>query len=426
MQSHSHIFIPSTKKDVAYCSICSKLSYKGVQSISLPLKSHRRFNIDPLSMKYKPITAVCNYKLPNNIKFIENKIKAILKIKYLTINFGLNSMIYYKAINLVNQIFLENDIPIDVIDTISSLCLLLVVEFNECCIPSLFEENITKDERDIFYINNSSCNNYIEGMKHKSNLRGLFGYIKKYVNNYKYWEVLCLKYLNYDLGKFSAYDYLILFFKLGIFFCEEKVNIIDKLKYCINILDLIIYDKKFCEFSQYTYAMSIIKVSLEKDNLFDKKIFKYIYGVDLSKSKYVKCSNLIKSIINKSLNNYFNKNYFNILNNMLFLYNQREYFNKIKSKENEEEEKNDNINNNYINRESIYKFNNMNIGQLKDNHIERNKNNFVIQNYSNSCNYNINHTIDKNSINNKFDLYNNDNNYFFSNNEDNNCNKNFR
>ena len=403
MQAHSHIFIPTTKKDVSYCSICSKLSYKGIQSNNLSLKSSIRFNLDPLTMKFKPIASICNLKSENNIKYIKSKIKTITKLKYLTIKFGLKSMFFYKALNLVNQIFLENDLPIDIIDNVSSVCLLLVVEYNECCFPSVLEENLTKDQRDLLYINKSDK----EGKRHKSDLRGLFHYIKKNVYNYNILEVLCLKYLNYDLGRYSAYDYLILFFELGIIFCEEKVNIKDKLKYCVNILDLIIYDEKFCDFSQYTFAMSIIKITLENDSLFDKKIFKYIYGVDLSKSKYVKCSNLIKNILDKSMNEYFNENFFNILNNLLYLYNQRQFNNKSKGKEIHEEEKNENNENN---KNIICKYDkSLNIGQLNDNRI------IITNNYNN---FDINNNL-TNYCSNYYSIFNN-------NNQDNYCIKNFQ
>jgi hypothetical protein len=245
------------------------------------------------------------------------------------------------------------------------------------------------------------------------------------VFNYKYWEVLCLKYLNYDLGRYSTYDYLILFFKLGIFFCEENINIIDRLKFCINILDLIIYDKKFCDFSQYTFAMSIIKVVFENDNFFDKKIFKYIYGVGLSKNKYIECSNLIKTILNVYINNEYSRCYFNILNNVLYFYqlkNQIAYNNKINEKglqfknNNNEEKKNDDKNYEDY-KDIICKYNK----HLKT--LIVNNNHIIINNDNNSNNKNF-----INCNNNNFNYY--GNNYYFlninNNNLANNCNKNYQ
>jgi len=337
---NSHILIQSSKEDICYCKKCGKLSYKGKICQNLPFRCLNTFNIDPLKIKYRPFTSIANYNLANHIKYLECKKKGISTIKSLTNNFGLKSMILYKAINFMNQIYLDNEVSLDYIDIIASLCVLLVTDYNECCFPSIIEEYFTKEQKDILYgpsYDNEDicendkndpniCNGLIpindneEKIKTKSNLNGLFRYIKKNVNNFKYWEIICLKYLNYDLGKYTAYDYLILFFELGIFFCEENVDIIEKLKYCVKILDYIILNKCSCDFSQYTFAMSIIKIVLEKDNFFDQKVFKYIYGVDLSKKKYINCSNLIKNILNlavkidsiKSLNYMIN---FNKINN---------------------------------------------------------------------------------------------------------------
>lgn len=415
MNSHSHIFIPTTKKEVKYCKICSSLSYKGISSKNFSIRSNNRLNVDPLKMKFKPISSVCNYNLINNIKYLENKNRAILKIKFLVKNFGLKSMIFYKSLCLINQIFFENNISLDNIDIISSICVLLVAEYNDCCIPSLLEEKLTNNEIDILY----HLENNKENKEHKSNLRGLFRYIKKYIYNYKYWEILCLKYLNYDLGKYSAYDYLILFFKLGIYFCEENIDIIDKLKFSINILDLIIYDEKFCDFSQYTFAMSIIKVVFENDNFFDKKIFKYIYGVDLSKNKYIECSNLIKNILNRYINNEYSRSFINILNNLLYLYqlkNQISYINKTNGfKDNKNEEKKDE-GKNYVYYKNIFcKYNN----QLQN--LTANNNQMIINNnYYNNKNF-------FNCIDNNFNFF--GNNFYFlniNNNFTNNCNKNFQ
>ena len=338
---HSHIFAPSIKKDIYYCKICSKLSYKDNYCQDLPIISYYKYNMDPLTFKFKPVSVVANYECQNHIKYLESKKIGISKIKNLVHNFGLKSMILYKAINFMNQIFLENVISIEHIESIASLCVLLITEFNECCMPSFSEHFITKNENDIFYHshikNVTFCNDTNKRnnelikektIQHKTNISGLFHYIKKNVNNYKYWEVFCLKKINYDLGKYSSYDYLILFFELGIFFCKEKVNILDLLKYCINILDFITNDKRSCDYSQYILAMSIINVALENNSFFDKSVFKYIYGVDLSKKKYINCSKMIKNILKVSYNIDNSINLF--YNNQLF--NQELVVNKYREK----------------------------------------------------------------------------------------------
>ena len=300
----------------------------------------------------------------------------------------------------MNKIFLEKEISINEIDNVSSICVLLVVKYNECCSckPFVFEEYLTKNEMGILYFH--SVKNSEARIKNYSNLPGLFNYIQKKVSNYKYWELLCLKYLDYDLGRYSSYDYLILFFKLGIIFSEAEVLLKDKLKICLNILDIIIYDKKFCKFSQYTFAMSIIKLVFENEIYFDKKIFKAIYGVDLSKDKYIKCSNLINNIINKSLYSNFLNNilYYNILNNKEIY--PKKYGNAIKGNKSKnlnnignkiEEEKIDHYNND---KEVIYKYNEFfDSGQF--NPFINNKNIFINNNNNIS---NVNNNFDFKNI----------------------------
>ena len=306
----SHIFIPSSKQGIFYCKRCQKLSYKGIISQSLAFKFNIKLNMDPLTLKLVPFTKITNYKLDNHIAYIKNKTKGISNIIYLINHFGLNSMILYKAINLMDQIYLENEISIDNINTISTICIFLSIQFNECC--KLYNKYDYYNKNEIIF-HSSFGNNKLN--KNKPNINGFFQYIKNNINNFKYWEVLCLKYLNYDLRKSSAYDYLLLFFRLGIIFYEEKIDVNSKFNICLEILDYIINDSKSCNFSQYILAMSIIKVAFEFEKYFDKNIFKIIYGVDLSKKKYIDCSNMIKNILSLKIQNNTNyNNNYNLLN----------------------------------------------------------------------------------------------------------------
>jgi hypothetical protein len=102
---HSHIFVPSIKKEVSYCKKCSILSYRGNISQEMPIKMYNKFDIDPLKLKFKPVSITANYNLEFHRRYLESKIIGINKIKYLVNNFGLKSMVYYKSINFMNQIF---------------------------------------------------------------------------------------------------------------------------------------------------------------------------------------------------------------------------------------------------------------------------------------------------------------------------------
>lgn len=474
---NSHLLIQSKKEGICYCKKCGKLSYKGKICKNLPFKCLNTFNIDPLKIKYRPITAIADYNLSNHINYLECKNKGISKIKSLTNNFGLKSMILYKSINFMNQIYLDNELSLDYIDIIASVCVLLVTDYNECCIPSIIEEYFTEDQRDILYGSsyennekneNNTCNGLMtflpkeNRIKYKSNLNGLFRYIKKNVNNFRYWEIMCLKYLNYDLGKYTAYDYLILFFQLGLFFCEENVDLVEKLKYCVKILDYIVLNKSSCDFSQYTFAMSIIKIVLENDNFFDKNIFKYIYGVDLSKKKYINCSNLIKNILNlavkidsiKSLNYTINFNKISGLNQInlnkyintdgenIFIsqnniltngkFNQSNHIKKAiknhksdKSKDDFEEKNKTENNNVFVYSNKKIDFNGINHNLINNNNIIIN-NNIINNNINiNNQNFNLKSLYNGKNLGNKIGI-NNTNFFYFNVNEKiiNNCNNN--
>ena len=434
---HPHIFISSTKKDISYCKLCSKLSYKGISSPDLSFKTSNNFYIDPLKLKFKPFTVKANYNLHNHIKYLESKNIGITKIKYLVNNFGLKSTVLYKAINFMNQIFLEKEIPIENIETIASLCVLIAIEFNDCYMNKVAEDNIKKKEYDILYhshskkeliqfeenqLNNDSINE--EKIKHKTNLIGLFNYIRKTIKNYKYWELICLKNLNYDLGKYSAYDYIILFFELGIFFSKDKIDIYELLKTCINILDFITNDKKSCDYNQYTLSMSIIKVTLENKYFFDKNVFKYIYGVDLSKKKYINCSNMIKNILKnlfcgiENSKKLFYINQFNITKKLLISIYLEYLRNKSNFNNNKRKETINHINNIFLNNVNIqnnllnldffpYVINTNNIiikNNFINNNISINNNNFYYKNclISNYFNYFNNNKI---GFNNNYFIY---------------------
>ena len=426
MNMHEHIFIPSSKKDIFYCQKCQKLSYKGIIAQSIPIDFNCKLNDDPLSYKYITFSYVANLNSDYQIKYLEHKRFGILQINYLINKFGLKSMIFYKSICLMDQIYLENQIPIDYIKTISSICVLLIVKFNECCMTYNIGDFLNENENNViyhYYFGNNNKN------QNKTNIRGFFHYIKKNINNSIYWETLCLKYVNYNLKKNSAYDYLILFFRLGLIFCKESINIMNKFNICLKILDYVLNDKISCIYSQYILSMSIIKVVFECELLFDKNIFKNIYGVDLSKKKYMDCSNMIKKILKNTIipNNYLiiNNNYTlnnpiynnfiinyyytnNIININEFIFYLLEIIKNKKIKEqlnsNNDYDCNCNINEGYNNNNNNYlNFKNPNLqkktiiinNNIINNNININNYYFYFHNYSKSKNYTINKVVNQ-------------------------------
>ena len=170
----THIFIPSKKKDIFYCKLCQKLSYKEIISQS-NFKYDIKLNMDPLTLKFVSFSSVANYNLANHIKYLEHKRIGISFINSLINLYGLKSMILYKAISLMDQIYLENEVSIDNIETISIIWIFLALQFNECCLPYNNENNFTKEENDIFF-HSFLGNNKLK--RNKSNINGFFHYVK--------------------------------------------------------------------------------------------------------------------------------------------------------------------------------------------------------------------------------------------------------
>ena len=269
----SHNFLPSIKKGVKYCSYCGCLSYNSIPSKETicQFKNQYFIGFDPLLVKYKPISLHIDFSLLSHRNYINNREKGLLKIYFLSNKFNLSEMIKYKAIGSMENS--QNSHPLN---------------------------------------NNSYVN--IKNV-HINNLKSLYQYIKDETKNIMYWQTYCLEKLDYNLGKYSAYDYLNLFFDLGIVFTKEKINILNIFESCFNILELIITKSNICRFNQYVIAMSLIYIQFINTNYFDRNTFKYIYGVDFSKKKYKLCINelniLIKNTfnkqpcINKDVNYYF-------------------------------------------------------------------------------------------------------------------------
>ena len=273
-----HNFIKTKKEKISYCSICNILSYDNNPLLSIPSMTTKNFSLNPFELKFKPFIYKINYQNPNQIQYLKYRRNAINFLKIQSNFFSFPKIIFYKALNNLDFIYLYNNIPVDMIEKNSLICLYLTLKFNERCIN----------------------NNLFDFKNFKSNI------LK--IEFFKQSEILCLKCLDYDLGKYSTFDYINLFFSLGVI-CSNKIkgNIdINKLYYtCLNYLDYVIEDNNSLNFTSYILALSIIKFVLEKNNYFNSEIFYKIYGINFKKEKYILCQNFLNIII---LNNIQNSN----------------------------------------------------------------------------------------------------------------------
>ena len=285
----SHNFLPSIKKGINYCTNCGCLSYNNnpSQNIGCITNNLNIMKIDPLTIRYKPISLKIDFSLLSHKAYITYRQKGLSKINYLTSNYNLSNMIKYKSIGLMDQIYLNNkDIYIESIEIIATICILLCIEFNDCC--SISEKNGLYSRN---YNNNLQRKLNIKNDSYEiNNKKSLYQHIKKEIKDIMYWQSFCLEKLDYNLGKYSAYDYLNLFFELGIVFNKENSDIINKYEFCLNFLEIIIKNYNICKYNQYVIALSIIYINFNNNKYFKEKIFKYIYGVDFSKKKYQLCA----------------------------------------------------------------------------------------------------------------------------------------
>lgn len=322
----SHNFLPSAKKEVSYCTICGCLSYKNIPSRNfLPQNSnYKLLQIDPLKIKYKPISLNFDSSLITHQNYIDNRKKGLSKIYSLSQNFFLEKTIVYQSIGIMDQIYLNNtNISTEYIEIIASICILLSLEFNDCCSkPNKANPNCKNS------FNNSNEYPYV------NNIKGLYQFLIKTIKNIRYWQTFCLKGLNYNLGKYSAFDYINLFFALGIVFTNEHIEIKNKYLSCLNIINIITNQHFICKYNQYIIALSTIYINFINNKYFDKKVFKYIYGVDFSKKKYKVCVNEINNMIN-SLNTFNYQPFFintPYINNDNNAYDLNKIINLIKNK----------------------------------------------------------------------------------------------
>ena len=277
----SHKFKKGSKQNISFCTICGILSYNGIPSISVPSLSKTTVSIDPLLLKYKPFQFSIDYSNNYINYYLNQRRKYINLIKIKGNFFSFPNYIINKAIYYLDYIYLNNIVSFDLISTICIICLLFSIQFNECC-------------------SKSSTIDFIEFRNYLQNIQNL-----------KEIEINCLKYMDYNLGMYSSLDYINLFFSLGVIFPNENTNIDDYIDIsflyfnCISALEITIEDNYSLEFSSYTIALSIIKITLENFGCFDSEIFKKIYGINFTKEKYIQCQNSLKYIL---VNYYHNPN----------------------------------------------------------------------------------------------------------------------
>ena len=244
----SHEYKDSIKSDIKYCINCGCLSYKNILAKNINLADINTMKLDPLILKYRPISLKLNFSSIYHMNYIAHRKFGLLKIYDISKRFNLPKSITFKAIGLMDKIYLNNENIrfIENLETISLICLVFSFQFNN------YE-----------FSKNENCKNrsiISRKYKCKNQIYECYQYIKTEVKDLIYWEIICLKYLCFNLGEFTAFDYINLFFHLGIIFTKEDFDISNNYKNCINLLEIIINNYNICKYNQYVIALSIINI----------------------------------------------------------------------------------------------------------------------------------------------------------------------
>jgi hypothetical protein len=300
----SHEFKDSIRSEVKYCTNCGCLSYKNIPSKSISLSDFNILRMDPLIQKYRPLSLKINPSSIYHFNYIAHRKIGLLKIYEVSKRFELVNVIKFKAIGLMDKLYLndDNQIMVQYIEKIALTCILLSFQFNNY----FFEQNSYNiSKTDFKKDKNNSVMNKI--YNHKNRIFECYQYIKYEIKDLMYWQMFCLKNLDFNLGEYTAFDYINLFFQLGIVFTKEKFEIYNYYNKCLNLLDIIINNEKICNYNQFVVALSIIYININNEKSFDQSIFKYIYKIDFSRKKYKFCVKEIFEIITEfyQLNNFF-------------------------------------------------------------------------------------------------------------------------
>ena len=292
-------------KDYCLCKRCGSIMIKGIyENITYILYSERRpelNQVNPIEMIKQMINNTkINYPHLNE-EYNMNKVELIHKEEsYKSINlyikyretvlsylkkimniFDFNDDIFYQTLFFMDYIFSHHLIEEEITD--NNIIYHLIGYF--LCSSKMKDEDIFESQLNSFLTINE---NAILSRR-------------KII----YYEILCLKSINYNLFSFSTYDWIIYLSGNGIVFdCEidkkntiiisnsDKIPIIDNInKYALGILLRLTLKNIFFKYSPIYIALSIIQISREKflnkklinNYLFNKLI--NIYGIHFNEYK---------------------------------------------------------------------------------------------------------------------------------------------
>lgn len=263
MCSH-HLFKSSIHKDISYCSNCGCISYQSIAFIT-PQSYQRRISLDPIlllaSMTLKEANKSKSILKNYNPLYFSARKGGVAYIRLIINLLNFNSSVIYKAILYMDLIYANKETPsLKNIENVACVCVLLAFQFNENC-------------------------------SRIKNIDYLFEFIKT-IPYFCQLEIYCLKILNYDLAHLSCYDYLFNIFTMGIISSNIEPNceaVKQFYESCIDLMDRLVQDDRYLDFSEYEIALGIIKIQLEEKNIRVLNSFCIAYDVDYNEPSLMNC-----------------------------------------------------------------------------------------------------------------------------------------
>lgn len=207
-----------------------------------------------------------DYSNGHHVKYLSKRRNGISNIRHLVKVLHYSKLILYKAIHYMDKIYLESLMPIELIDNVSTICVLFAVQFNECCSIISLED--------------------------------LFTFVRL-IPQFNELEIQCLIALDYDLASETPFDFINSTFSHGVIFSNENGPIFDVnslYSQCICFMDKFIEDDRALDFTPYILAMTIIKLVCEKTPYFNLDIFQSKYDINFKQNNFAQCYCIVNYI----------------------------------------------------------------------------------------------------------------------------------
>lgn len=207
--------------------------------------------LEVLEPEETDLEVLIDYNSQAHIQYLSKRKLGLNNIYLLKKMLCFTNTVKYRAIRYLDELYLKHNFDLSVIDEVSTICVLLSLQFNGC---------------------------------DKTEMGNLFQ-ITKEIKNFNELEILVIKSLDYNLNMNSFHDFLI-----NIMLMSKDFSLYSK---CLELIDKFITDPRALDFSPYIIALSAIRI-VAKQNKLEK--FEECSNKEY-KSDIIKCTFIINSLL---------------------------------------------------------------------------------------------------------------------------------